>query len=152
MCYAAFQPGFWAPKSRLQSTTHDFVAFQASHAKLPERQELSVCFFYFYYIIINLIATLYCPKVYFSRVTLSLKNTASEGAAIVVSRAMWCQSAELGVHWSSTSSRVWLLFQCTFTGRRLKKHGLLGTQQKSLNYNEYYNKNSDKPYIVIVVS
>ncbi len=38
--YAAFQAGFWARKSRLQTTTHDFVAFQASHAKLPERREL----------------------------------------------------------------------------------------------------------------
>ncbi len=32
--YAAFQA------SRLQTTTHDFVEFQASHAKLPDRKEL----------------------------------------------------------------------------------------------------------------
>ncbi len=49
--------------------------------------------------------TLYCPKVYFSPCT-SCINTASVGAAIVVSRAMWRQSAELGVHRSSTSSWV----------------------------------------------
>ncbi len=36
--------------------------------------------------------TLYCPKVYFSLCTTCI-NTASAGAAIVVSRAMWHQSA-----------------------------------------------------------
>ncbi len=67
-----------------EPVNHDFVAFQA---KRHERKELSVCIIY-YYIIVNLIATLYCPKVYFSRVLLALKNTASVEAAIVVSRAM----------------------------------------------------------------
>ncbi len=36
-------------QSRLQTTTYDFVAFQASHAKLPERKELSVYYLLFLY-------------------------------------------------------------------------------------------------------
>ncbi len=49
LCFnAAFQAGFQACKSRLQTTILDFVAFQASHAKHPERKEWSVCIIYYY--------------------------------------------------------------------------------------------------------
>ncbi len=34
------QAGFWARKSRLQTTTSQLCSVQASHAKLPERKEL----------------------------------------------------------------------------------------------------------------
>ncbi len=59
--------------------------------------------------------TLYCPKVYVSLCTTCI-NTASAGAAIVVSRAIWHQSAQLVVHPSSTSSRVGShRFDCRFS-------------------------------------
>ncbi len=96
-----------------------------------------VCIIYYYYIIINLITTLYCPKVYFSPCTTCI-NTASVGAAIVVSRAMWRQSAELGVHRSSTSSRVGSHgFDCRSSalsrveGWKNTCYGLPGTQHKT---------------------
>ncbi len=96
----------------------------------------SVCIIYYYYIIINLIATLYCPKVYFSPCTTCI-NTASVGAAIVVSRVMWRQSAELGVHRSSTSSRVgshgfdWRSSALSrVEGWKNTGYGLPGTQHK----------------------
>ncbi len=31
-----------------EHVSHDFVVFQASQAKLPERKELSVCVIYYY--------------------------------------------------------------------------------------------------------
>ncbi len=59
LCFnAAFQAGFRACKSRLQTATLDLVAFQASHAKHPEHKELSVCIIYYYSFDCNII---YCP-------------------------------------------------------------------------------------------
>ncbi len=69
------------------------VAFQASHAKLPERKELSVCVIY--YLLLLLLIWLQCYIVLnlFLTCTTCINNNASAGAAIVVLWVMWRQSA-----------------------------------------------------------